>query len=191
VPAKAGGARRDRTADLVIANDALSQLSYGPLRDRPMSTAAASNRRHLPSAPSSSQERRSRRFPRYFARNFPCLQGREPIFSRKQILRLNPASKPAMRAVLDIILIILDLYVWLLIASAILSWLIAFNVLNTRNQFVAAVAEFLYRITEPVLAPIRSFMPNLGGLDISPIILILIIMFIQRVITYYIYPSVF
>jgi YggT family protein len=103
----------------------------------------------------------------------------------------EPASKPAMRAVLDIVLIVLDLYVWLLIASAILSWLIAFNVVNTRNQFVAAVAEFLYRITEPVLAPIRSVMPNLGGLDISPIILILIIMFIQRVITYYIYPSVF
>ena len=96
-----------------------------------------------------------------------------------------------MRAVLDIVLIVLDLYVWLLIASAILSWLIAFNVVNTRNQFVSAAAEFLYRITEPVLAPIRSFMPNLGGLDISPIILILIIMFIQRVIQYYIYPSVF
>ena len=96
-----------------------------------------------------------------------------------------------MRAVLDIVLIVLDLYVWLLIASAILSWLIAFNVVNTRNQFVAAVAEFLYRITEPVLAPIRAFLPNFGGLDISPIILILIIMFIQRVITYYIYPVVF
>ena len=96
-----------------------------------------------------------------------------------------------MRAILEIILLILDLYVWLLIASAILSWLIAFNVVNTRNQFVAAVAEFLYRITEPLLAPIRRIMPNLGGLDISPIIVILLIMFIQRVITYYIYPSVF
>src|SRR5580698_9192128 len=106
-------------------------------------------------------------------------------------IRDRTPSKPAMRAVLDIVLIVLDLYVWLLIASAILSWLIAFNVVNTRNQFVAGVAEFLYRITEPLLAPIRSFMPNLGGLDISPIILILIIMFIQRVITYYIYPAVF
>jgi YggT family protein len=96
-----------------------------------------------------------------------------------------------MRAVLDIILIVLDLYVWLLIASAILSWLVAFNVVNTRNQFVSAVAEFLYRITEPFLAPIRRIMPNLGGLDISPIILILIIMFIQKVIVYYIYPAVF
>jgi YggT family protein len=96
-----------------------------------------------------------------------------------------------MRAILDIILIVLDLYVWLLIAAAILSWLIAFNVVNTRNQLVSAVAEFLYRITEPVLAPIRSFLPNLGGLDISPIILILIIFFIQRVIQYYVYPNVF
>jgi YggT family protein len=96
-----------------------------------------------------------------------------------------------MRAVLDIVLIVLDLYIWLLIASAILSWLIAFNVVNTRNQFVAAVAEFLSRITEPVLAPIRNIMPNFGGLDISPIIVILIIMLIERVITYYIYPVVF
>jgi len=93
-----------------------------------------------------------------------------------------------MRAVLDIVLIVLDLYVWLLIASAILSWLIAFNVVNTRNQFVAAVAEFLYRITEPVLAPIRSFMPNLGGLDISPIILILIIILIEKLIAYNVLP---
>ena len=96
-----------------------------------------------------------------------------------------------MRAILDIILIVLDLYVWLLIAAAILSWLVAFNVVNTRNQFVGAITEFLYRITEPVLRPIRTRMPDLGGLDISPIILILIIMLIQRVISYYIYPNVF
>ncbi len=95
-----------------------------------------------------------------------------------------------MRAILDIVMIVLDLYVWLLIASAILSWLIAFNVVNTRNQFVGSVAEFLYRITEPVMAPIRSRLPSFGGLDISPIVIILIIMFLQRVITYYIYPNV-
>ena|ERR1700710_371194 len=95
-----------------------------------------------------------------------------------------------MRAVLEIILLILDLYVWLLIASAILSWLIAFNVVNTRNQFVAAVAEFLYRITEPALAPIRRMMPNLGGLDISPIILILLIYFAQKLIVYNLMPLV-
>ena len=96
-----------------------------------------------------------------------------------------------MRAVLDIVLIVLDLYVWLLIASAILSWLIAFNVVNTRNAFVAGVAEFLYRITEPVLAPIRRMLPNLGGLDISPIVVILIIMFMESVIVRYIRPNVF
>src|SRR6202051_3165242 len=119
--------------------------------------------------------------------NLSCLRGDEQI-SRRVTHRRAP---PIMRAVLDIVLIVLDLYVWLLIASAILSWLIAFNVVNTRNQFVSAVAEFLYRITEPVLAPIRSFLPSFGGLDISPIILILIIMFIQKVIVYYIYPAVF
>ena len=95
-----------------------------------------------------------------------------------------------MRAVLDIVLMVLDLYVWLLIAAAILSWLIAFNVVNTRNQFVAAVVEFLYRITEPVLAPIRRLMPNLGGLDISPIILILIIILVQKLIAYNLMPYV-
>ena len=72
-----------------------------------------------------------------------------------------------MRAILDIVLIALDLYVWLLIASAILSWLIAFNVVNTRNQFVASIAEFLYRITEPALRDPLDH-PSLGGLDISP-----------------------
>jgi YggT family protein len=96
-----------------------------------------------------------------------------------------------MRAFLDVILVILQIYVWLLIAAAILSWLIAFNVVNTRNQVVAMVGEFLYRITEPLLRPIRAFLPNLGGIDISPVILILIIFFLQNVIVRYIYPNVF
>jgi YggT family protein len=96
-----------------------------------------------------------------------------------------------MRALLEVILIVLQLYMWLVIAAAILSWLIAFNVVNTRNQFVGMVSDFLYRITEPVLRPIRQFMPNLGGIDLSPIILFLIIIFIERVIVIYIYPNVF
>ena len=96
-----------------------------------------------------------------------------------------------MRSVLDVVMLALNLYVWILIASAVLSWLIAFNVVNTRNQFVSSVWDFLYRITEPALRPIRNMLPNLGGIDISPIILILIIMLIQRIITYYIYPNVF
>lgn len=95
-----------------------------------------------------------------------------------------------MRALLDVILIALQIYIYLLIAAAVLSWLIAFNVVNTRNQFVATVGEFLYRITEPALRPIRSIMPNLGGIDISPVILILLIIFLQRVIELYVYPHV-
>jgi YggT family protein len=80
---------------------------------------------------------------------------------------------------------------WLVIGAAILSWLIAFNVVNTRNQLVGTVSEFLYRITEPALRPIRQFMPNLGGIDLSPVILFLIIIFVERVIITYIYPYVF
>ena len=96
-----------------------------------------------------------------------------------------------MRAILDIILLVLQIYIWLLIAAAVLSWLIAFNVVNTHNQVVAMIAQFLFRITEPVLRPIRSMMPNLGGIDVSPVILILIILLIENVIIRYIYPNVF
>jgi YggT family protein len=96
-----------------------------------------------------------------------------------------------MRAILDVILLALQLYVWIVIASAIFSWLVAFNVINTRNQFVGTIGEMLWRITEPALRPIRRYMPNLGGLDISPIILLLLIFLIQRIIILYIYPAVF
>ncbi len=96
-----------------------------------------------------------------------------------------------MRALFLVIDLALLMYVYLLVAAAVLSWLIAFNVVNMRNQFVAMVADFLYRITEPALRPIRNIMPNLGGIDISPIILILLIFLVQRVIELYIYPSVF
>ena len=95
-----------------------------------------------------------------------------------------------MRAVLDVILLALNLYVWILIAAAVFSWLVAFNVVNMRNQFVATVGEFLYRITEPALRPIRNVMPNLGGIDISPIILIIGLMFLERLI-YWLYVRLF
>ncbi len=77
---------------------------------------------------------------------------------------------------------IITLYVWLVIASAVLSWLVAFNVVNTNNRFVYAVGDFLHKVTEPVLRPIRSIMPNLGGVDISPIILILGLYFIRNLL---------
>lgn len=96
-----------------------------------------------------------------------------------------------MRALFYVIDIALGLYMWLVIAAAILSWLVAFNVVNTRNQVVAMLGDFLYRITEPALRPIRNLMPDLGGIDISPVILILIIIFIRYVIALYIIPNVF
>jgi YggT family protein len=87
-----------------------------------------------------------------------------------------------MIELLSFISYLLTLYIYILIAMAVLSWLIAFNVVNTRNPIVANIGEFLYRITEPVLRPIRNMLPNLGGIDVSPIIVILIILFIQSVI---------
>jgi YggT family protein len=96
-----------------------------------------------------------------------------------------------MRAILEIILLILDLYWWIVLAMIIMSWLISFNVINTRNQFVEMVWRVLNQLTEPVLRPIRRILPNFSGLDLSPLVLFLIIFFVQRVIVLYIYPNVF
>jgi len=96
-----------------------------------------------------------------------------------------------MRALFLVIDLALQLYIWLLIAAAVLSWLVAFNVVNTRNPVVGTIGDFLYRITEPALRPIRNLLPSFGGLDISPIIVILIIIFIRYCIALYILPNVF
>ncbi len=96
-----------------------------------------------------------------------------------------------MRAVLDIILIVLNLYTWVVILGAILSWLIAFGVVNIRNDVVRAVWNLFIALTEPFLRPIRNFLPATGGIDLSPIVLLLAIMLIERIIVYYIYPNVF
>lgn len=84
-----------------------------------------------------------------------------------------------------LIITILDIYFWFLIVNVILSWLIAFNVVNRSNRFVATLGEFLYRITEPVLGPIRRVLPNLGGIDISPLIVIIAIQFLQHLLIRY------
>ena len=82
-----------------------------------------------------------------------------------------------MYSILWLISTVIQIYIYLLIASAVLSWLIAFNVVNTRNQAVAMIADALWRLTEPLLRPIRRLLPNFGGLDISPIVLILLLYF--------------
>ena len=93
-----------------------------------------------------------------------------------------------MRALLDVIMLILDFYVYVLVASAVLSWLIAFNVVNTRNNFVSTVSDVLYSLTEPVLVPIRRFIPPFGGLDLSFLVLWFGIVFLQRIIIHNLYP---
>ena len=78
--------------------------------------------------------------------------------------------------------IVLGLYVWILIAAVVMSWLISFNVVNTSNRIVYVIADFLYRLTEPLLVPIRRFLPNLGGLDLSPVVLLLAVWFLRDVL---------
>jgi YggT family protein len=96
-----------------------------------------------------------------------------------------------MRAILDIVMVVLNLYTWIIIAGAVLSWLIAFGVVNIRNDFVRSIWNLFLALTEPLLRPIRNFLPSTGGIDISPIILLLAVMLIERIIIYYIYPNVF
>ncbi|MGF1640559.1 MAG: YggT family protein [Rhodospirillales bacterium] len=80
---------------------------------------------------------------------------------------------------------VIDLYIFIIIIGVILSWLVAFNVVNTRNRFVYLVGDFAHRVTEPALGPIRRFLPSLGGIDISPLVLILGLYFVQRLLCGY------
>ena len=84
-----------------------------------------------------------------------------------------------------------SLYIWILIINAVISWLVAFNVLNTSNRFVYLVLDFTYRLTEPLLFYIRRFLPNLGAFDISPIILLLLIWFVEVCMKLYLAPILF
>ena len=96
-----------------------------------------------------------------------------------------------MIAIFYLVLQILKLYSYIVIANVIISWLVAFNVLNTRNRFVYSVLELTYRLTEPFLNKIRRFIPNLGTLDISPVILLLLIWFIEMCMKLYLAPIIF
>ncbi|WP_421856038.1 YggT family protein [Oricola sp.] len=92
--------------------------------------------------------------------------------------------------IIQTLLFVIGIYKWIVIAMVIFSWLYSFNVVNNSNRFVAMVGEFLYKATEPFLRPIRRFMPDLGGLDISPIVLFVIIFFIERFIINVLAPAV-
>ena len=90
-----------------------------------------------------------------------------------------------MHPIFALIYVILDIYKWVLIASVILSWLVALNVVNTYNRVVNVIGDVLWRLTEPVLRPIRQFVPSVGGLDLSPLVALLLIWFLQYLIVYY------
>jgi len=96
-----------------------------------------------------------------------------------------------MIAIFYLVLQILKIYSYVVIANVVISWLVAFNVLNTQNRFVYSILEFTYKLTEPFLNRIRRFIPNLGAFDISPIILLLLIWFIEMCMKLYIAPLIF
>jgi YggT family protein len=96
-----------------------------------------------------------------------------------------------MIAIFYLVLQILKLYSYVVLANVIISWLVTFNILNTQNRFVYSVLEMTYRLTNPALSKIRSFLPNLGSLDISPIVLLLLIWFIEMCMKLYIAPMIF
>ena len=96
-----------------------------------------------------------------------------------------------MIAIFYLVLQILKLYSYVVIINVVISWLIAFNILNTQNRFIYSILELSYRLTDPILNKIRRFLPNLGSLDISPIILLLLIWFLEMCMKLYIAPLVF
>ncbi len=96
-----------------------------------------------------------------------------------------------MKSVLILIDSLVSIYIWILIINALLSWLIAFNVLNTSNRLVYSLLDISYKMTDPFLRPIRNFLPNLGGIDVSPVILILLLMFIRNLAFEFLAPSMF
>ena len=93
-----------------------------------------------------------------------------------------------MYALYNLVDTLIRLYIWLLIASVVLGWLVAFNVINTHNRIVYVIGDFLHRVTDPLLRPIRNLLPSMGGIDISPIVLILALYFVRDLAFEYLRP---
>ena len=96
-----------------------------------------------------------------------------------------------MKSVLILFDSAVNIYLWILVINVILSWLVAFNILNTSNRLVYSILDVTYRLTDPLLMPIRNFLPNLGSIDISPIVLILLIILIRNLIFEFFAPAMF
>jgi YggT family protein len=96
-----------------------------------------------------------------------------------------------MKSIFILVDSMITIYLWIIIINAILSWLVAFNVLNTQNRFVFSVLDATYKLTDPALSKIRRFIPMFGSIDISPVVLILILMFLRNIIFEILAPSLF
>ena len=96
-----------------------------------------------------------------------------------------------MKSIFILLDSIITIYLWIIIVNALLSWLVAFNVLNTQNRFVFSVLDVTYKLTDPALNKIRRFIPTFGSIDISPVILILLLMFLRNIIFEIFAPGLF
>ena len=96
-----------------------------------------------------------------------------------------------MKSIFILLDSVITIYLWIIIINAILSWLVAFNILNTQNRFVFSILDTTYKLTDPALSKIRRFIPMFGSIDISPVILILILMFLRNIIFEIFVPSLF
>ena len=96
-----------------------------------------------------------------------------------------------MKSIFILLDSIITIYLWIIIINAVLSWLVAFNILNTQNRFVFSVLDATYKMTDPALNKIRSFIPSFGSIDLSPVILILILMFLRNIIFEIFAPGLF
>ncbi len=96
-----------------------------------------------------------------------------------------------MKSILILLDSVVTIYIWILIINALLSWLIAFNVLNTSNRLVYSLLDISYKMTDPLLRPIRNFLPNLGNIDVSPVVLILLLILLRNLIFEYLAPGMF
>jgi YggT family protein len=109
----------------------------------------------------------------------------EPVGGRYGLRAIGRRIFCQMYAFLELVSTVISIYIWLLIAQAVLSWLVAFGVVNRYNRAVATIGDFLWRVTEPLLRPIRRILPDLGGIDISPVILILLLWFVRNLMFEY------
>lgn len=95
-----------------------------------------------------------------------------------------------MNPVIYLVELVIEILTWIVIAGAIMSWLVAFGVVNVRNQFIRLVVDMLYRLTEPLLRPIRRVLPNFGGVDIAPVVLLVALAVLREALRYYVWPII-